>query len=220
MKGIIYTRVSTAEQGRSGLGMQAQIDDIHKFCLGEDIEVIEYYDEIKSGKGDSLSARPQLAKALAQAKRENATLLVSKLDRLGRNVAFISALMETKVSFIVTQLGKDVDPFTLHIYAVLAEKEREMISSRTKAALAVLKVKGVKLGNQTNLSEARIASNITNRQEAIEFANKVLPMISNMRNRGQTLTEIADQLNVLGVNSRRDGMWYAATVANILTREV
>jgi DNA invertase Pin-like site-specific DNA recombinase len=133
-------------------------------------------------------------------------------------VAFISSLMETKVSFIVAQLGRDADAFMLHLYAALSEKEREMISARTKAALGALKARGVKLGNRRNLDEARAASNATNRKEATVFADNVLPMVKQLREKGETLPAIADKLNSLGVKTRRGGKWYASTVTNILKR--
>jgi DNA invertase Pin-like site-specific DNA recombinase len=219
MKAIIYTRVSTAEQGKSGLGLQSQLNSVNEFCLKENIDIIACYQESESGKGfDAIEKRPQLAKALAHAKKEGASLVVAKLDRLSRNVAFISALMETKVSFIVAQLGKDADAFMLHLYAALSEKERELISTRTKAALAVLKAKGVKLGNPTSLDKARLSSNATNKKEATDFADKVLPTILQFRNQGETLPTIAKNLNDMGVKTRRGGKWYASTVANILKR--
>ncbi len=219
MKAIIYTRVSTAEQGKSGLGLQAQLDSINDFCQSESIDVIGHYQETETGKGfDAIDKRPQLAKALAHAKKEGASLVVAKLDRLSRNVAFISSLMETKVPFIVAQLGKDADAFMLHLYAALSEKEREMISTRTKAALAVLKAQGVVLGNQTNLDEARLLSNATNKEQASKFADVVLPTVLQFRNQGDTLPVIADKLNKMGVKTRRGGKWYASTVTNILKR--
>jgi DNA invertase Pin-like site-specific DNA recombinase len=219
MKAILYTRCSTADQGKSGLGLQAQFDLITDFCKAENIEVITHYEEIETGKGfDALDKRPQLAKALAHAKKEGASLVVAKLDRLSRNVAFISSLMETKVSFIVAQLGKDADAFMLHLYAALSEKERELISTRTKAALAVLKAKGVKLGNPNSLDKARLSSNETNKKEAADFANVVLPTVLQFREKGHTLPVIADKLNNMGVKTRRGGKWYASTVANILKR--
>lgn len=219
MKAIIYTRVSTAEQGKSGLGLQAQLDSINDFCQSESIDVIGHYQETETGKGfDAIDKRPQLAKALAHAKKEGASLVVAKLDRLSRNVAFISSLMETKVPFIVAQLGKDADAFMLHLYAALSEKEREMISTRTKAALAILKAQGVVLGNQTNLDEARLLSNATNKEQASKFADVVLPTVLQFRNQGDTLPVIADKLNKMGVKTRRGGKWYASTVTNILKR--
>jgi DNA invertase Pin-like site-specific DNA recombinase len=219
MKAIIYTRVSTAEQGKSGLGLEAQLNSVTDFCTAENIEVIGHYSEVETGKGaDALDKRPQLAKALAHAKKESAYLVVAKLDRLGRNVSFISGLMESKVPFIVAQLGKDADSFMLHLYAALSEKERELISTRTKAALAVLKDKGVKLGNPTNLDEARLKSNATNREKATEFADNVLSTVLQFRDGGATLPAIAEKLNTMGVKTRRGGKWYASTVANILKR--
>ena len=219
MRAIIYTRVSTAEQRKSGLGLQSQLDAVNEFCLKERIDVIANYQESESGKGfDAIEKRPQLARALAHAKKENASLIVSKLDRLSRNVAFISSLMEMKVAFIVAQLGKDADPFMLHLYAALSEKEREMISTRTKAALAVLKAKGVVLGNQTNLDEAILLSNATTKEQASKFADKVMATILQFRTDGDTLSVIATKLNNMGVKTRRGGKWYASTVTNILKR--
>jgi DNA invertase Pin-like site-specific DNA recombinase len=219
MKAIIYTRVSTAEQGKSGLGLESQFNLVTEFCNTENIEVITHYEEVETGKGqDALDKRPQLANALLHAKKEAAYLVVAKLDRLGRNVAFISSLMESKVPFIVSQLGKDADSFMLHLYAALSEKERELISTRTKAALKVLKDKGVKLGNQTNLDDARLLGHATNKEKATDFANNVLPMIKQLNNDGATLQAIADRLNNTGVKTRRGGRWYPSTVINILKR--
>ena len=219
MKAIIYTRVSTAEQGKSGLGLESQLNLVTEFCTAENIEVITHYSEVETGKGhDALDKRPQLAKALQHAKKEGAYLVVAKLDRLGRNVSFISGLMESKVPFIVAQLGKDADPFMLHLYAALSEKERELISTRTKAALKVLKDKGVILGNQTNLDDARLIGHETCRQQASAFADNVLPIVFQFRDNNETLPAIADKLNAMGVKTRRGGKWYASTVANILKR--
>lgn len=219
MKAIIYTRVSTAEQGKSGLGLEAQLKAVTEFCESEHIDVIAHYEEIETGKGqDALEVRPQLAKALAHAKKEAAYLVVAKLDRLGRNVAFISGLMESKVPFIVSQLGKDADSFMLHLYAALSEKERELISTRTKAALQALKERGVKLGNPTNLDDARLKSNETNKALADDFADKVLPFVTQLKEKGETLQAIAKRLNDTGMKTRRGGKWHASTVANILKR--
>jgi DNA invertase Pin-like site-specific DNA recombinase len=219
MKAIIYTRVSTAEQGKSGLGLESQLNLVTEFCNAENIDVIAHYEEVETGKGqDALDKRPQLAKALAHAKKEGAYLVVAKLDRLGRNVSFISGLMESKVPFIVSQLGKDADSFMLHLYAALSEKERELISTRTKAALKVLKDKGVQLGNQTNLDDARLLGHATNREKAADFADNVLPMIKQLNDDGATLQAIADRLNSTGVKTRRGGLWYPSTVTNILKR--
>jgi DNA invertase Pin-like site-specific DNA recombinase len=175
--------------------------------------VITHYSEVETGSGkDALDKRPILAKALQHAKKENAVLMVSKLDRLGRNVSFISGLMEQKVKFIVTQLGKDADPFMLHLYAALSEKERELISSRTKSALKVLKDSG------RNLDEARRLSCATNRKNADDFAASVMSTIMSYKQSGLTLQSIADKLNALGVKTVRGGAWYPSTVTNILKR--
>ncbi len=145
---VAYTRVSTAEQGRSGLGLAAQRAAIETFAEREQITISGWFSECQSGKriSDTLAERPQLRAALAASQEATAPILVSKLDRLSRDVHFISGLMVHKVHFIVAELGVDVDPFMLHLFAALAEKERNLISQRTKAALAALKARGVKLG--------------------------------------------------------------------------
>ena len=219
MKAIIYTRVSTKEQGKSGLGLESQLATLQEFCNTENYEVLAHYSEVETGSGkDALDKRPILAKALQHAKKEGAVLMVSKLDRLGRNVSFISGLMEQKVKFIVTQLGKDADNFMLHLYAALSEKERELISERTKAALQQLKTNGKQLGNKTNLDDARLLSNATNAEKAKDFALKVGSTIDGYRLQGLSMQAIADKLNDLGINTARGGDWYASTVANILKR--
>ena len=134
---VAYCRVSTARQGKSGLGLEAQKAAVQRFAEAEGITLIAEYVEIETGKGaDALDRRPQLSAALAQARKAKCPILVAKLDRLSRDVHFISGLMAHKVPFIVAELGADVDPFLLHIYSALAEKERALISARTKAALA------------------------------------------------------------------------------------
>jgi len=145
---IAYYRVSTRKQGRSGLGLEAQRAAVAAFAQAEGFEVTAEYQEVESAKGgDALNRRPQLAAALKHAKRLKVSICVAKLDRLSRDVGFIAGLMSQRVPFIVTALGKDVDPFTLHIYAALAEQERRMISQRTKAGLQAAKARGVVLGN-------------------------------------------------------------------------
>ena len=145
---IAYYRVSTQKQGRSGLGLDAQRKAVQAFAAAEAFEMVEEFIEVETGKGaDALDKRPQLAAALKAAKRLKAPIVVAKLDRLSRDVHFISGLMSQRVPFIVAALGRDTDPFMLHIYAALAQKERQMISERTRAALAEAKERGVKLGN-------------------------------------------------------------------------
>jgi DNA invertase Pin-like site-specific DNA recombinase len=145
---ISYTRVSTAKQGQSGLGLEAQQAAIEAFCAQYGFDIRARYTEVETGKGhDALDRRPQLSAALTHARKLKAPMIVSKLDRLGRDVHFISGLMVERVPFIVTELGVDTDPFMLHIYAALAQKERALISARTKAALKAAKARGVKLGS-------------------------------------------------------------------------
>ena len=156
MKPIIaYIRVSTESQGRSGLGVQAQRARIGAFAKLENLETAREFVEIETGKGaDALDRRPQLKAAIAAAKRLGTYIVVAKLDRLSRDVHFISGLMVHHVPFVVADLGPNVDPFMLHIYAALAEKERALISERTKAGLAAAKERGTRLGNP-GLAEAR-----------------------------------------------------------------
>src|SRR6201746_1819990 len=138
---VCYLRVSTARQGHSGLGLEAQRAAIALFAESEGFDMVEEFIEVESGKGsDALERRPQLANALARAKRAKCSVVVAKLDRLSRDVAFIASLMSRRVPFISVELGTDCDPFMLHLYAALAEKERALISARTKQALAAKKV--------------------------------------------------------------------------------
>jgi DNA invertase Pin-like site-specific DNA recombinase len=144
---IGYLRVSTREQGRSGLGLAAQRTDIEAFSAREGFSIRSWYQDIQTGAGkDALLLRPGLAGALKEARSARRALIVSRLDRLSRNVHFITGLMEHKVHFIVAAFGRDCDEFTLHIYASVAEQERKMISERVKAALAARKLKGLKSG--------------------------------------------------------------------------
>src|SRR4051794_30718665 len=137
---VSYLRVSTTRQGRSGLGLEAQRAAIARFMEAEGFELVEEFVEVETGAGiDALDRRPRLTAALVRAKRAKCAVVVAKLDRLSRDVAFISSLMARRVPFISVELGADCDPFMLHLYAALAEKERALISARTKAALAAKK---------------------------------------------------------------------------------
>src|SRR6195952_1039009 len=152
---IAYLRVSTRQQGQSGLGIEAQRAALARFAEAEGMALLGEYVEVETGKGsDALDRRPQLAAALAAARAAKCSVLVSKLDRLSRDVAFVSGLMAQRVPFIVAELGRDADPFMLHLYAALAEKERRLISERTKAALAAKRASGVRLGNPRNIAQA------------------------------------------------------------------
>ena len=152
---ISYIRVSTVGQGKSGLGLEAQRQAIARFAAVEGFEIVAEHVEVETGKGaDALERRPQLAAALAEARRLKCAVVVAKLDRLSRNVAFVAGLMAHRVRFIVAELGPDVEPFILHIYAAIAEQERKAISDKTKGALAAAKARGTRLGNP-RLAEAR-----------------------------------------------------------------
>lgn len=217
---VAYVRVSTDRQGRSGLGLAAQQEAIKRFVIAEGFQISALFSETETGKGaDALERRPQLAAALAAARKARCPVLVAKLDRLSRDVAFISGLMAQRVPFIVAELGADTDPFVLHLYAALAEKERAMISARTKAALAQKKAQGVRLGNPTNLSEAGAKGRATRQQAAADFATNVLPVIEAIRAAGViTLRGIVDALNVRGVRTSTGGAWHVTSLRRVLAR--
>lgn len=217
---VAYLRVSTDRQGRSGLGIEAQRAALISFADAHGFVLIAEHVEVETGKGtDALDRRPQLAAALAGARKLKCAVVVAKLDRLSRDVAFIAGLMAQRVPFVVTELGEDVDPFVLHMYAALAEKERAMISARTKAALAAKKAQGVRLGNRTNLAEASAAGQAANARLADAFAANVLPVIASIQAAGaSSLRTVATALNERGVQTARGGTWSAAQVQRILAR--
>ena len=222
MQAVAYIRVSTQQQGRSGLGIEAQREAIAKFCESEGYEIEAEHVEVETGKGaDALDRRPQLAAALARAKRLKGSIIVAKLDRLSRDVAFISGLMAQRVPFIVAELGADCDPFMLHIYAAFAQRERAIIGARTKAALAVLKAKGALLGNRTNLREAALKGRASKMLAADNFAANVLPVVRQIQASGATtLAQMAAALNARGIPTARGGVWHAMTVRNVLHRGI
>lgn len=218
---LAYMRVSTADQGRSGNGLEAQEEAIRRFAEQEGFEIVRWVREVETGKGaDALSRRPQLAGALKEAKKRKAPVLVSKLDRLSRDVAFISGLMSEGVPFIVTELGADVDPFVLHLFAALSEKERKLISSRTREALQALKRRGVKLGNPSHKGLVAASRKAAETRQAMSdhFAASVIPIIRGYQQAGLTLRKIAEELNKRNERTMRDGEWHASTVANALKR--
>jgi DNA invertase Pin-like site-specific DNA recombinase len=216
---IAYYRVSTQRQGRSGLGIEAQRSAVARFAEAERIEIIADHTEIETGKGaDALERRPELAAALVKARRAKCPILVAKLDRLSRDVHFISGLMVHRVPFIVAELGADADPFMLHLYAALAEKERALISARTKAALAAKKAEGAKLGNP-RAAEAAVKAHAANRAAADQFASNVLPIVREIQAAGiRSLGGIAGALNARGIHTARGGTWHSSTVRNLLLR--
>jgi DNA invertase Pin-like site-specific DNA recombinase len=218
---VTYVRVSTAQQGRSGLGLEAQRAALARFAETEDFQIVAEYVEVESGKGaDALERRPQLAAALATARKRRCSVAVAKLDRLSRDVAFISSLMANGVPFIVVELGADVDPFVLHLFAALAQKERALISQRTREALKAAKARGVVLGNP-KLGETLAKAVASNKAEADRFAANVRPVIEQIRAAGATsLRAIARALEARGVPTARGGTWTAVQVTEILRRAV
>jgi DNA invertase Pin-like site-specific DNA recombinase len=215
---IAYIRVSTDKQGRSGLGLEAQRAALSRFAQAEGFKLVAEYQDVETGKGaDALTKRPQLAAALQEAKRLGCPIIVSKLCRLSRDVAFISGLMAKRVPFIVTEIGPDVDPFMLHIYAAVAEKERAMISQRTREALERAKARGVQFGNP-NIKAAQEKASAARSANADRFAANVLPIIREIRKTGASMRKTAEALNARGIPTARGGTWAATQVNDILKR--
>ena len=210
---ILYRRVSTSEQGKSGLGLDAQASAVERFCTAEGFQIAGEHLDIASGKL-ALEDRPGLAAALAQAHSLGCPVIVSKLDRLSRDVAFISGLMARNVPFIVAELGVDTDPFVLHLYAALSEKERRLISQRTTAALAP-KVGTGALGNRTNLAAAQAKGAAANAAASAEFSRRILRIIGNLKT-GMSMNAIAAHLNATSTPTMRGGSWTAKAVSRVM----
>jgi DNA invertase Pin-like site-specific DNA recombinase len=215
---IGYLRVSTREQGRSGLGLAAQRVDIEAFGARERFSIKSWYQDIQTGAGaDALLLRPGLASALKEAKSARCPLIVSRLDRLSRNVHFIAGLMEHKVHFIVAQLGRDCDEFTLHIYASLTEQERKLISDRAKAAAQVARRRGRKFGFELRSKAWRRRLSALGRavlvQEALQRAQAYRVHIEwalkQPGHKGEPISyrAAADKLNQRGLDSPTGQHW-------------
>ena len=218
-RAVAYYRVSTSKQGASGLGIEAQRAAIARFAEAEGFEIIAEHVEVETGKGaDALDRRPVLAAALTEARKAKVPVLVAKLDRLSRDVHFISGLMAEKVPFVVAELGANCDSFTLHLWAALAQQERKWISTRTKDALAAAKIRGVKLGSPV-IEKARASSIATNQANADAHAARVLPVIEAIQKTGAvSLRAIAAELTARKVKTARGGTWTAVQVSNIMKR--
>jgi DNA invertase Pin-like site-specific DNA recombinase len=205
---IGYIRVSTAKQGRSGLGIEAQQEALQRFADAEGYSLAQTFTEVESGKhGDD--HRPALAEALERARKERAPIIVAKLDRLSRDVHYISGLMKHRVPFIVTELGADTDPFLLHIYAALAEKERRLISERTKAAMKRAKARGVRIGGLR-------AKGIELEREAQQRAEGLRSVFEGLS--GLSARKAAEKLNADGVPTSAGGKWHATQVIRVRER--
>ncbi|CCE94928.1 Transposon Tn552 DNA-invertase binR [Sinorhizobium fredii HH103] len=214
---VIYTRVSTEDQGKSGLGLEAQERDIRIFLdrfSAVPYEIIGRFQDVDSGANNG---RPELNKALALVRKTGAELLIAKLDRLSRKVSFIATLMDDpKVKLRVAQMPQ-ADKFQLHIYAALAEQERTFISERTKAALRVAKERGVKLGG---MRDATMKRNVAIQAKADAEAAKVMKLIAPMREAGASLSQIARTLDEMEIATSRGGKWTAMQVSRVARRTV
>jgi len=202
-----YLRVSTTKQGQSGLGLEAQRQMVSNFVQGLDGEVEQEFVEVASGRSAN---RKELEKALRYCKRNRCTLLVGRLDRLSRNVHFISGLMESKVRFIAVEMP-NASEFELNIRASLAQEERRMISERTKAAMAIAKRRGVKLGNP------RIHELVRKNQEpAQEFARQLRPLLQRMQTAGMSQRRIVEELTFKQTPTRNGGSWSLMQLQRVL----
>ena len=224
---VAYYRVSTKKQGKSGLGLDGQKAAVEDYSRQNGCNLLTEYVEVETGKSKD---RPELLKAIAHAKRSKATLVVAKLDRLARNVAFTSALMESKVDFLACD-NPHANKFTIHILAAVAEHEAEQISQRTKVALAAAKKRGVKLGSsrpghwdgkegqrQAGLKKARTAAAKAHRATFDDEYADLFPIVKELHNNGKSLQAIADELNDMGHTTRRGKSWGRMQVSRVLKR--
>lgn len=223
---VTYLRVSTVRQGRSGLGLDAQKTMLASFLVAYPGEVLGEYTEIETGT--SKKARPELAKAIDHARVAGATLVIAKLDRLARNVAFTSALLESKLPFKACDMP-EADNFVIHILAALAEREAHLISERTSAALQELKKRGVKLGSarpghwegKEHLRGWKKAAQASREQVQEEMSKRyepIVPWIKELRAAGATLQGVCDALNKKGCRTRRNKPWNPSTLRTVILK--
>jgi DNA invertase Pin-like site-specific DNA recombinase len=223
MKQVVgYLRVSTQKQGQSGLGLEAQEAAIRRFCAAEGYEFVQIFTEVETAKGaDALERRPQLTAALKRAQAHRCPIVVAKLDRLSRDVAFVAGLMAKRVPFIVAEYP-NADPFMLHIYAAVAEQERTKISERTKAALAAAKARGVRLGNPRPKPipvEVRRQGPAALRRNADERAQELTQVLEEIARGGiVSANATARALNERRIPTPRGGKWSARQVLNVKAR--
>lgn len=209
-KAVAYYRVSTERQGRSGLGLEAQKKSVTEFSKAHGYVLDKEFIEIETGKRNN---RPVLTEALARCKSVNATLLIAKLDRLGRNLRFITTIQESGVDFTAVD-NPNAGKFMVHIMAAVAEYERDQISERTIAALQAAKARGVKLGVY-----GRKVLALRNKTKAVAYALTLKPTIENLRVKGiVTVRQIANELNRLGIATYYNRKWHPTTVYNLLKR--
>ncbi|HLI12818.1 MAG TPA: recombinase family protein [Alphaproteobacteria bacterium] len=217
-KFVAYYRVSTARQGRSGLGLEAQRKAVMDYLNGGKWKLEGEYTEVESGKRTD---RPELSRAIGACRRHKATLVIAKLDRLSRDAHFLLGLQKAGIEFVAADMPT-ANRLTVGIMALVAEEERRMISKRTREALAAAKARGVQLGSPDPHKGATIGvprAAVARKRKAQEFAASVLPAINELRTAGLSLRAIAKELTDRGIASPRGGSWGPQTVANVLARE-
>lgn len=213
---VAYYRVSTARQGMSGLGLDAQREAVARYLNGGAWELVGEFTETETGKGaNALEKRPQLRAALELCKRRGATLIIAKLDRLARNVHFVSGLLETGCDFVAADMPQ-ANKVMIQMHAVMAEWERDQISKRTKDALAAAKARGVKLGTA---GAANLKPNVEARQRAADaFAVKLAGMVAGFRARNLSQRDMVAELNALGIKTPNGGTWHRGQLCRLLER--
>lgn len=209
---VAYYRVSTDKQGMDGYGMTAQKEIVSRHIGTQNGKLIAEFSEVESGKNDE---RPELAKALELVKKTKGTLVIAKLDRLSRNAAFLLTLQTAQIDFVCCDCP-NADRFTIGILALVAQRERELISERTKAGMAIAKMKGARIGSQN--PEASVKAMVAGARDAkVEFATKMARIVAEIRSSGvDTLQGIADCLNRRGYATRQGKQWFPTTVRNLL----
>lgn len=213
---VAYYRVSTQKQGQSGLGLDAQEIAVLNHLKNTNSELMAAFTEIETGKGaNALEKRPQLRKAIELCRKQGACLVIAKLDRLARNVHFVSGLLESGCDFIAADMPQ-ANKVMIQMHAVMSEWERDQISLRTKAALQAAKARGVKLGVagitnlQDNLAERQIAS--------IAFAKRLKGQIEGFKLRGISQRAMVNELNQLGINTIRGGKWSLTQLQRVISQ--
>lgn len=215
-KYVAYYRVSTQKQGASGLGLEAQKQSVRQYLSNHNYDLVAEFTEIETGKGaDALSKRPQLKQALELCRKSSATLLIAKLDRLARNVHFVSGLIETNCDFIAVDMPQ-ANKVMLQIHAVMSEYERDQISARTKAALKAAKKKGRVLGKAgpTNLK----ANLDTRKKAADDFARKLSSVIEGFKASKLNQRQMVEELNQLEISTAKGGTWTLVQLQRVLAR--
>lgn len=215
-RAVAYYRVSTQKQGQSGLGLEAQQASVTTYAQAHALELVASYTEVETGTRKK--HRPELEAALALARREGGVLLIAKLDRLSRNVHFISGLLESGVDFTAVDMP-NADRMTLQMFAVMAEKEAELIARRTREALAARKARGLTLGNTANLTDhARAAGRQAQQEAAVKAMQQATAFAGVLRAQGQSLAKVARTLNASGFTTRQGAQWTPQQVKRILDR--